>query len=455
MSLPVLHLLIALYASWECWRGAKQLRHSLLKTLIFGAIALIHGIVPILAPPWNLRTPEPFEVHVDAARYALVGTLLLGCGWRLYDRWFPVKHSLTAFEYVREPSVSRRLELVFILCAVGGVIAWIGGIFASGATLQSLLNSRRLEFRGSGNGVLAGLFVQSFCMAYVPGFLGPQLRSRYRTAGIIYVIAFAFVLFVFTKGTRAGALGLIGSLTAGMIFASRISLGKLVFAGTAMTLIALLAIAAVPLRHRMATMSPSEMVGFLLSHEAYQDALAQDPLNYHDNLVAVMDIFPDVQDYQDLASYRRIVFFFLPGDRFSFLKPRDPNRVVAEALFGEAAIHVDWMHPPGIFGDVYVNAYGWKGISFFLFEGFLLAFIARQLTYRPWFFIGLAPQTIYLTLVGIRGQPYTVATVVIATLTVTGVICCLCGVPLRMRAASRTKKKVRATSRIRLQQAAA
>lgn len=442
MPLTLTHLAIAAYAFWECWQGARQLRVRLLKALVFGIIGVVHGLVPVLASPWYVRTAEPYAIHLEAAQYALAGTLLLGLGWRLHGSLFRSLPASTTFDLIKQPQALRRLEALFIICAIGGVLAWMGGIFASGATLKSLLSAKRLEFRGEGNGLLGGLCGHLFCMAYVPGFLGLQLKGRLRTAGVVYAVVFAVVLFLASKGTRAGAVGLLGSLIAGKIYAQRISLDKLLLTGAAISVIALLAVAAQPLRHRMSQLSYADMAGFLLSPEAYQDALEEDPLNYHEWFVSIVNIFPSARPFVNAASYRRILFFYLPGERFSSLKPRDPNRIVAEALFGQLASDVDWMHPPGIFGDVYLNFWGWKGLPVFVVQGMFLCWLSRQLTYSPLYFLALGPQIMYLSLVGMRGQPYTIAITMLATLSVMFVICKLLRIPLknprRRAAAART-----------------
>lgn len=432
MTLILIHLAIAVYSFWESWDAAKRLRLHLVKTLIFGIIGLVHGIAPAIGAPWYMRTPDPYEFHVTAAWYCLLGVLMLGLGWRLYQRNAPLPQTAPTFEYLKDSRMQRKLQVLFVICAVVGVLAWIGSILASGATLLQFLTARRLEFRGQGDGILGGLCVHLFCTAYIPGFLGPQMNGRFKIAGILYALGFAVVLFIFSRGTRAPSLGMIGSLAGGMIFAKKISVEKLIGAALAMSMLAMLAIGMFPLRHRMAYMTYGEMASFLFSSEAYQDAFSHDPLNYHDHFVSITAIFPHTRDYVDAASYRRILFFFVPGDRFPALKPRDPNRIVAEALFGAAALHVDWMHPPGIFGDVYINFWGWWGQLFLLVEGAFLAWVCRKMVLSPWFYIGLGPQTVYMSLIGIRGQPYTITVAMLASLSVTLVLLLSIGIPLNL-----------------------
>ena len=433
MKLVIIHLCIAAYAFWESWDGAKRLRLQLIKTLIFGILGLVHGLVPAIGAPWYMRTSDPYYYHEFSAWYCLAGIIALGMGWRIYQSMFPVPNQQLTFSYIQRQDVQRRLQVVFVFCAVAGVLAWMGGIAASGTTIWQMLTARRLEFRGEGNGLLGGICVHLFCMAYVPGFIGPQMKGRFKMAAVIYAVGFAAILFIVSRGTRAQSIGIIGSLIGGIIFSRKVSVEKLFGSAIAMGMIALLAIGMMPLRHRMAYMSFGEMASFMFSAEAYQDALSHDPLNYHDHFVSITAIFPASHEYVDAASYRRIMFFYLPGDSFSGLKPRDPNRIVAEALFGAAASHVDWMHPPGVFGDVYINFWGWYGVGFMVLQGMFIGWLTRQMLLRPWFFIGIGPQTVYMSLVGVRGQPYTITVAMIASLSITLVLLTFVGIPLSIR----------------------
>jgi hypothetical protein len=215
-----------------------------------------------------------------------------------------------------------------------------------------------------------------------------------------------------------------------MVFAHRISIQRLVTACIMFGVIGMLAVAMLPLRHRMHSMTPSEMVAFVFTPETYQNVLTQDPLNYHDHFVGIYAIFPKVEPYVDAASYRRLVFFFLPGERFAELKPKDPNRIVAVALFGKKAIENNMMHPPGVFGDWYINFWGWEGVGLIVLQGAGLAWIGHRLASNPWFLIGLGPQVIYLCVIGLRGQPYTVGLASLAMLALSGVLLWLLDLPM-------------------------
>ena len=81
-------------------------------------------------------------------------------------------------------------------------------------------------------------------------------------------------------------------------------------------------------------MSGKEIVQFVLSTDRLEPILTSDPLNYHDTCIQVLHTFPAQYDYVNAASYRRIVFFPIPSSFAPILKPPDPNRKVAQALFG-------------------------------------------------------------------------------------------------------------------------
>ncbi len=431
MSLRLIHLVIAIYAFWEAWDGARQLRQGLLKALLFGGLGLIHGIVPCVGPAWHERTVDPLSTHLEAATYVLCGIVLIGIGWHVYMGMASKKPYVPAFDILKEERLQSRLNALFVLGAVIGVIAWIGWIYASGVTLSTVLSAKRLELREQRAGLLGAMWGNLFYIAYFPGFLSPFLKGRYRIAGIAYPIVFALVLFVFSRGTRGPAIGMIGSLVGGMIFAHRISVGRLFTATLAFAIIGMLTVAMLPLRHRMQSMTTGEMVTFVFSAEAYQDAMTQDPLNYHDHLVGICALFPEFEPFVDGASYRRLAFFYLPGDRFPGLKPRDPNRVVAVALFGQKAIENNMMHPPGVFGDWFINFWGWKGLPFMFLEGIFLAWICRQIAANPWFLIAIGPQAIYLSVIGLRGQPYHVGLAGLLMLTLSFCLLKFLGLPVK------------------------
>ena len=407
MTLVLIHWLVAIVGFWEAWCAFQKLRTELLRAVIFGALGLIHGLVPAVGIPWYNRTPDPYDVHVEAGLYVLCGIVLLALGWRLSASLFQSTHAGQIFDYLASPELQPRLRKLFFICAAIGVAAWVGSIYASGATIQQAFSAKRLEFRGEGNGIMGGVCVHLLAAAFVPGFLGFFLKGRYRALGILYALGFAVLLYLGSRGTRAPAIGMIGSMIAGGILAQRISAERLLTYAAVIGVMAALAIGMYPLRHRMSQLSLGEMVSFLASREAYENALRQDPLNYHDHFVGVVACFPKLEPFVDGASYRRILFCYLPSKNFPELKPRDPNRIVAETLFGENDL--DWMHPPSLYGDAFINFWGWSGILFLMFEGALIAGISRIVMSNPWWFLTLGPQLFYLAMIGLRGQPYTIA----------------------------------------------
>ena len=165
----------------------------------------------------------------------------------------------------------------------------------------------------------------------------------------------------------------------------------------------------------MSQLTYTEMGQMLLSYETYEDMLVRDPLNYHEYLVEVIDLFPEQHDFVHMASYQRVLFFMLPHSKFPSLKPRDPNQIVAELLF-DSEDTTGWMHPPSLFGDSYINFYGWFGLAFLGVEGLALAWIARGMYLHPIGLLFLGPNLIHFTFIGLRGQPYTLAVYTITML---------------------------------------
>ena len=86
----------------------------------------------------------------------------------------------------------------------------------------------------------------------------------------------------------------------------------------------------------------------------------------------------------------------------------DPNRKVAQALFGyEQAISIDWMHPPGLFGDLWINFWGWWSLTAFVAWGALLTVANYYLIWSPIWLLFFGPSLSATALLYLRGQPYT------------------------------------------------
>ena len=426
--LQFIHILLLLVCIWQCSIAIKSLTYNFLRLLVFAGIGLIHGLVPAIAPfsIVNLTLDE----RIVSACYALCGTFALALGWMLFEH--RTKHQSKppgAGRILRQVHLQGRLNILFWVSATVGAIAWPLYIDAIGSSFTEYAAESRFAFRGGGNRMLAWVLSGLMNLAIIPGFLGFFLTKRHRSVGIIYAIVYALLFFLVTSGTRSFSMGIIGSLLCGYVLHKAQSVSRLLTMGSCGSVLIVLAVGLLPLRWQMAELSLLEMGEILISYDTYEDMLVRDPLNYHEYLVEVMSYFPEHHDFVDAASYRRILFFFLPHSQFPNLKPKDPNRIVAEVLFN-ADPDVDWMHPPSIFGDVYINFYGWYGIAVLAMQGFLLAWIARKMNTELIWLLLLGPNAIYFTFIGLRGQPYTLAIYVITIVFYNACMIKLLGLPL-------------------------
>ena len=401
-----------------------------LKFLLFAGIGLIHGIVPAIAPYSSVNATD--EMRIQAAWFALVGTLALSLGWGLAERFMHRKNQSlpTAAQILRQPHLRRRLEYLFFSAALIGAFAWPAYIYALGSTFGEYAEESRFAFRGSGNAILTWVLSGLMNLAFLPGFLGFFLSPRHRLIGVCYAIAYAAMFYLVSSGTRGFPIGLLGAVLSGYVLHRPQSFTRLFWTGCSVGAMVFLMVGLLPLRWQMANLTLPEMGELLLSAETYEDMLVRDPLNYHEYLVEVMSYFPEHHEFVDAASYRRILFFYLPHSQFPDLKPKDPNRIVAQLLF-DTDLDMDWMHPPSIFGDAFINFEGWYGIGHLILVGLLLAWLSRTAHFHLLWLMVLAPNLVYFTFIGIRGQPYTLA---INSLTMTvyvGLVMVKLGLPLR------------------------
>jgi len=406
--LELIHILIACLCVWQCFIAFRVLQFQFAKFLLFSGIGLIHGIVPAIAPYSSMNAG--YDEQIEAACFALCGTLALSLGWFICEIRTRTNNPqrASALHILKQATYQQKLEQLFLLSAVIGAIAWPGKIYAVGSTFSEYATEGRFVFRGSGNQLFAWLCSSLMNYAFLPGFLGFFLSKRHRSIGIAYALCYALFYFLVTSGTRSFPIGIAGSVLCGFVLHRPQSVSRLAFLGFSGGALIILAVGMLPLRWQMSHLSYSEMGQFLLSYETYEDMLVRDPLNYHEYLVEVIDLFPEEHDYVHAASYQRILFFFLPHSKFPTLKPRDPNQIVAELLFDTKDTQ-GWMHPPSLFGDSYINFYGWLGIGFLALEGFVLAWFARMIYLQPIWLLLLGPNLVHFSFIGLRGQPYTLA----------------------------------------------
>ncbi|MCU0873038.1 MAG: hypothetical protein MUE50_11925 [Pirellulaceae bacterium] len=416
------HVLAGLVGAIACWSCLATIRHDLLKFLLFAGLGIVHGWVPAIADLAGIYPSTP--IREEAAVFAFFGLILLWSGWEISEYFARSKARgiSAAMAALTSAPVANRLAFVFWTTAILGFLAWLLSILALGASVQEFAESGRFDFRLSGNAFLGWLFTGLMQFGIIPGFLGFFISSRHRLLGILYAVTYAALFLLITKGTRSYALGLLGSVLSGYLLYRKQSIPRLVTTGGIGLGIVLLAVAMLPLRWRMSELTLPEILAFLASTEWCEGAIEQDPLNYHENLVGVMQVFPDRHDFLHAAAYRRIPFFFLPHSKFPTLKPEDPNRIVAQFLSPEVDPSLDPMYPPSFFGDIYINFYGWCGVGFALVQGLVLAWLARIANRHTIGFLILAPNMIQFVLVGLRGQPYEIFVYILVSFVWTGLI---------------------------------
>lgn len=427
MLLASIHALIVAICSFEVWHCALNIRRRVFRAATFLAIGVIFGLIPIITKPWHERLSLPYDAHIEAAWYTATGTFFLSLGAALTVMLLGGNRRQTPTTGLQRQSMQckqRSLYALLFLAACIGLIGWAGTIYFSGASFTSAVSDGRFAFRGRGHPILVGLSGHLLILNYLVAFACWFVQnSTIRRLFLFYAILIATASYVLTSGTRFESIAIIGALISGYLFTHTLTLATtLKVAGVTIVVLALAAIA-VPLRHRINTLQASEILPFIFSTERLDPILTSDPLNYHDTVIRVIDAFPDRYDFVNASTYRRILFFYIPSSFAPALKPPDPNRTVAQALFGyEAASSIDWMHPPGIFGDIWINFFGWHGCFLFIFWGSLLSYLDHKVSQGVLPLLCIAPLLGCLTILLVRGQPYQFCIKLLASYLLTSVI---------------------------------
>ena len=412
MLLVGLHTIVILICLVEIIFALQDCHRRVIRLIVFSGIGLIHGLVPILTEPWQTRLNLPYEAHLEAAWFVVAGTLLLSLGANLASFFFhkPIANeSATSFRILKSLEVQKPLRWFTVFAIAIGFITWVASVYFAGGTLLTATNEGRFALRGQGNTTLVTVALQFFALNYTAGFFAWFHHSKtFSSLSLAYTFGFSILIFFLSSGSRFAALAVVGGSLIGFLLSRTVSVKKLA-AGFVLALILIfLTCVAIPLRHQMHNMSSKEIVQFVLSKDRLETLLTSDPLNYHDTCIQVLQAFPTQYDYVNAASYRRILFFPIPSSFAPILKPPDPNRKVAQALFGyEQAISIDWMHPPGLFGDLWINFWGWCSVTTFVAWGALLTVANYYLIWSPKVLLFLGPSLFATCILYLRGQPYT------------------------------------------------
>jgi len=409
------HLLIIAVCAGVCYTARSSLRAQVLKIGIFASLGIIHGLVPALTTD-ELRNSSSMYLldsrftdgaRTSAAWYAFASVSLLALGWGTFDSWNNRGAQLSN-KAVYQVIFSRRgqalLIFMFWVSMALTLLALALQLFSTGASLSEFAQASRFEYR-SRDAMMSLVWGHLMSFGFIPGSVGFFLSSRYRSLGIVFTVTLTLLLFfVFAKGTRNLPLGLLSGLGIAYVMRYPVTGKRLALFCFGASVIGLLTVSLYEVRKVMSSASLSELATTMCSVETYQESLTSDPLNYHEYLVAAMALVPEHHHYFEGATYRRILFFWMPTSWENSWKPQDTNILFARVL--DPRIRGDVTIPPSIPGDVYVNFWGWWGLPALFMQGALLAWISKKMYSNVlWFTIFGAMSGRFFLLV-IRGQPY-------------------------------------------------
>lgn len=426
----LIHALVLMVCGFECLTALSNPSARIGRILMFAPLGLVHGLVPILAPPEGWQ-PDDTEW---AAWMALLGVGAFAAGWRLYERRRPQSRAGPGIapalgRRLAEPVVQRALRRMCFASAVLGVVGWLAEMVVDAGSVSAAWNASRFEYRGRGGLLSVVLAHARNTFPLLPGFLCFFLPLRYRVFGIVYTCVMAVLMFVGTQGARGTSLGLLVGLGLGFALRYRLGPGRVLLAGAFGLSLVVLASGLYEARKIMGRTSAAGVVRLLTSPEAYRDMLRRDPLSYHNFLVAAVHHFPDYHPYLNGATYRRLVVFFVPRKYAEWLKPPDTNQVFASVIKGA---DTETTIPPTMMGDGYINFWGWPGVVLIgLFNGALFAMVTHRARANIVWFLGIGGTFGRVAVMSIRGQPYEIITGLASAALLTVGLGYLVGLPIR------------------------
>ncbi len=444
--LVTLHLLVVVVCAMECASALFDLHGRLTRLLLFTGLGIIHGLAPALTPSEYLIAEFSDASRLSAAGLALVGVILLSLGWRLHDAMRPRIRGLSdsLWETIRSVEGQSLLRRLFWLCAICGIAGWITSVLASGTALNEVFHMARFRNRGLQISYLEAIAEYFTVLSMVPGFVCFFLPGRYRPIGIAYSVGMALFLFVASQGTRANAVGLLGCLLMGYVLANRFLIRRVVVLSGMGLLILVLSVSLYDVRKTMMRQTIPEMLQTVLSPATYRGALLQDPLNYHQFLVAAVEYFPERHPYLHGATYRRLLVFYLPRQYFESIKPEDPNMIFASVVDPGSARSLTTI-PPTMMGDGYINFWGWPGIGIMFINGLVLGFVNWKMRTNVLWLVAVGAFFVRLAAGIIRGQPYEVLLMGLWGIVAVWILGRLCGFSFR-RPTAVTRSFVRGTA---------
>lgn len=433
-----LHFGVVVICTGQCVVASRDIQRNLLRLFVFFGVGLIHGVVPMFSPVYEIgQWRSSADSLSSAAPIAFVAAFALAISWTIFvskARQDPLSEpnrrasGTQSGAILRGLSDSSRLKIALI-AGLAGVAGAVGSFSLSAGSLSAYTEGSRFEYRGEG-GLAPVLLFYLVSLAFLPGFLAHFFkRTFYRHIALLYALTFAGWYYFATRGTRSIPIGIMGAVLVGYVLSRdrpRL-LGARLSVALVLGVVASVGLYAV--RSDLGTLSVSGVTERLTTAQTYQGALDTDPLNYHAQLVAAVDLYPGQEDYTAGATYRRILFAPIPGAVAGGVKPGDTHVDFGRSLYGPNS---DISVPPSLPGDGYINLVGPVGMAgLMVLWGGLGAMVDRRLSSNGFWLILLGPGLVRLVLLFLRGQPYEVLVLGITASILTCLIAIMSGVALR------------------------
>lgn len=418
---------VAVFCGAAAVDAAGRIEREFLSAIIFGGYGLAFGLAPAVVY-WD---GGPGVMGASVA--AFLGAVGLIVGRTIARRAVGAPQPLN--EWILFGEHRWRVGAGCAVVGLGGLLMFMYG---SAGSIPSYLASGRFEFRLNPHSSimsLAGLYLIPF--VGVPALMLAAARSRtFQVAGIVGGVLGAMLVFYLLKGTRSIPIGLLlglGVMALMRAAVMRSGAGQRSFRpGAAIGIVGIAVAVSLVLPNlyqARTTLSDGEfdpvraLTGRSGSMEprGSEGIFHQEPLNYAEFLVDVVQLYPRNHDFLWLYPLRRIAFFPLSSGG---LKPGDTNRIIASAL-GRGANETTI--PPSMPGEGYVVAGGYPGVfPWLVLYGFLLGLVEASL-HRRTVALTVLGMGFGTSLLALRGQLYEIVLVAAVSLLVAEMVLRLTG----------------------------
>lgn len=392
---------------------------------LFAGIGLIYGLVPIISVGTNYYPDESGSL-IKAALVVVVGLLSLSAGFHLTQRstqeWSSgLSPKLISWVVVEQ---NRRLLIrFFYIAGVFGILCLLLRWTLMAGSISGIFSMARFEGRFEG-GVLGVALRHGAGLAYIPAFIGIFISRKHFAIGLVYAVVVALLIFLVSKGSRAMPMGVLAAPLFSYIITQRISLRRFGMVTAIAAVIVFASVGAYEVRKVMQKSSYTEIVHQFISLETYAEATDRDPLNYNQVLIAAVKYFPSEHPYLHGAAYRRLLFFYIPSTPITqILKPADSHVIFAVVVGGSKKHSNLTTIPPSIFGEPYINLYGFPGVVLVMcLTGVFISWIARKIADNLLVCFLIGPHAVGASIASLRGQTYEVATTLLSALIIGGLV---------------------------------